>query len=76
MPLIKLNRINKGGEIVINSDHILFIEIECRVTTIHMVQNLLYSVTESVDEILAQIEAGHSQRKLTAEPPPQPAAAP
>jgi uncharacterized protein YlzI (FlbEa/FlbD family) len=54
MALIKLNRINKGGEIVINTDHILFIEIECRTTTIHMVQNLLFSVTETVEEIIRQ----------------------
>jgi len=31
--LIKLSRINKGGEIVVNSDHILFIEIESKATT-------------------------------------------
>jgi hypothetical protein len=60
MPLIKLNRINKGGEIVVNSDHILFIEIESRSTTLHLVQNLLFSVVEPMDEITRQIEAKQS----------------
>ena len=46
MPLIKLNRINKGGEILINSDHVLFIEIESRATTVHMTDRLLFSVEE------------------------------
>ena len=36
MPLIKLSRINKGGEIVINSEQILFVEIESKATTVHM----------------------------------------
>ena len=57
MPLIKLNRINKGGEIVINSDHILFIEIESRATTVHMTGNLLFSVEEPVDSIAIKIES-------------------
>jgi hypothetical protein len=47
MPLIKLNRINKGGEILINSEHLLFVEIESRATTIHMTDRLLFSVEES-----------------------------
>ena len=57
MPLIKLNRINKGGEIVINSDHILFLELESRTTTIHMTNNLLFSVEEPVDAIAIKVEA-------------------
>jgi hypothetical protein len=57
MALTKLNRINKGGEIIINTDHILYIEIESRVTTIHMTNNLLFSVTESPDVILQQAGA-------------------
>jgi hypothetical protein len=56
MPLIKLNRINKGGEIVINSDQILFVEIESKVTTVHMTNNLLFSVEEPLDSIAAKIE--------------------
>ena len=57
MPLIKLNRINKGGEILINSEHLLFIEIESRVTTIHMTDRLLFSVEESLASIAERIEA-------------------
>jgi hypothetical protein len=57
MPLVKLNRINKGGEIVVNSDYILFVEIESRTTTLHMADRLLFSVVEPMDEIIRQIEA-------------------
>jgi hypothetical protein len=57
MPLIKLSRINKGGEIVVNSDHILFIEIESKATTVHMTSNLLFSVEEPLDSIAIKIEA-------------------
>lgn len=57
MALLKLNRINKGGEIVINSDHILFIEVESRTTTIHMTQNLLFSVEESLENIVKHSDA-------------------
>jgi uncharacterized protein YlzI (FlbEa/FlbD family) len=56
MPLIKLNRINKGGEIIINSDHILFVEVDSRTTTIHMTNNLLFAVVEPVDSIASKIE--------------------
>ena len=56
MPMIKLNRINKGGEIVINSDHILFVEVESRVTTVHMTGNLLFSVEDPLDSISIKIE--------------------
>ena len=56
MPMIKLNRINKGGEIVINSDHILFVEIESRATTVHMTGNLLFSVEDPLDSIAIKIE--------------------
>jgi hypothetical protein len=62
MPLIKLSRINKGGEIVINSDHILFIEIESKVTTVHMTGNLLFSVEEPLDSIAITIEAVETAR--------------
>ena len=56
MPLIKLSRINKGGEIVINSDHILFVEVESKATTVHMTDNLLFSVEEPLDSIAIKIE--------------------
>jgi hypothetical protein len=56
MPLIKLNRINKGGEIVVNSDHILFVEVESRATTVHMTGNLLFSVEEPLDSIAVKVE--------------------
>jgi uncharacterized protein YlzI (FlbEa/FlbD family) len=69
MPLIKLNRINKGGEILINSDHIQFIEIESRVTTVHMQGNLLFSVEDPVDAIAIKIEALHTARIKNALPP-------
>jgi hypothetical protein len=57
MPIIKLNRINKGGEIAINSDRILFVEVESRTTTVRMTGNLIFSVEEPVDAVLAKIEA-------------------
>ncbi len=57
MPLIKLHRINKGGEIVVNSDHILFVEIESKVTTVHMLGNLLFSVEEPLESISDSVEA-------------------
>jgi hypothetical protein len=62
MPMIKLNRINKGGEIVINSDHLLYIEVESRATTVHMTGNLLFSVEEPLDAISIKIEALHTAR--------------
>lgn len=68
MPLIKLSRINKGGEIVINSDHIQFIEVESRVTTVHMQGNLLFSVEEPLDSIAIKIEALHTARIKNALP--------
>jgi hypothetical protein len=62
MPLIKLSRINKGGEIVVNSDHILFVEIESKATTVHMTSNLLFSVEEPLDSIAIKIEAIETAR--------------
>src|SRR6266567_3476628 len=46
MPLIKLNRINKGGELIVGSEHIVYIEVESKATTIHMTDGLLFSVEE------------------------------
>ncbi len=63
MALIKLNRINKGGEIIVNSSHILFVEIEAKVTTVHMTHNLLFSVVEQPEYILEQIESSNRDRK-------------
>jgi hypothetical protein len=51
MALIKLNRINKGGEILIETAHIVFIEIESRVTTVHLDGGSLFSVEESLSAI-------------------------
>ncbi len=62
MPLIKLSRINKGGEIVINSDFIHFLEVESKVTTIHMAGNLLFSVEDPLDSIAIRIEALETAR--------------
>ena len=69
MPLIKLNRINKGGEIVVNSDHILFVEIESKATTVHMTGNLLFSVEESPASIAEKIEATYTARIANAVQP-------
>ena len=62
MPLLKLNRINKGGEFLINSEHIMLIEIESRTTTIHMSDRQIYSVEESPAAIAEQLEAAHTAR--------------
>ena len=62
MPFIKLNRINKGGDIVINSEHIMFIEIEGRSTTVHLTQNLLFSVEESPVAVAELVERTESAR--------------
>jgi hypothetical protein len=62
MPLLKLNRINKGGEILLNSDRIMFIEIESKATTVHMSDRQLFSVEDSPDVIAEKIEASHVAR--------------
>ncbi len=62
MPMIKLNRINKGGEIVLNSEHIVFIETESRSTTVHLTHNLLFSVEETPSGIAELIERLESAR--------------
>ena len=62
MPLIKLNRINKGGDIVLNSEHIVFIETEARSTTVHMTDGLLFSVEETPAAIAGAIERLESDR--------------
>lgn len=62
MPLIKLSRINRGGEVWVNSEHILYMETEGRSTTVHMTQNLLYAVEESLAAIGEKIEQMESAR--------------
>ena len=56
MALIKLNRINKGGEIYINSEHIVFVEMEAKSTTIHLTEGLIFSVEESPDVVAVKME--------------------
>jgi hypothetical protein len=62
MPLIKLNRINRGGTIVVNSAQILFVEVEGRSTTVKLPDNLLFSVEESPEAIAALVEKTESAR--------------
>ena len=62
MPLIKLNRINKGGEILLNSEHIAFIEMEYRTTTVHLREGLLFSVEEAAEAIAETIEVIETAR--------------
>jgi hypothetical protein len=56
MSLVKLNRINKGGEILVNSEHIAFIEVESKATTVHLTDGLLFSVEETPAEVARQME--------------------
>lgn len=62
MPLIKLNRINKGGDILLNSEQIVFIETEAKTTTVHMTEGLLFSVEETTAAISERIEQLESAR--------------
>ncbi len=62
MPMIKLSRIAKGGEIVVNSDNILFIEVESKSTTVHMIGNTIFSVEEPLDSIAIKVEAIETAR--------------
>ena len=62
MPLIKLNRINKGGGILLNSEHVVFIETEAKTTTVHLTHNLLFSVEETPEAIAAKIEEIETSR--------------
>ena len=62
MPLLKLNRINKGGEILINSEQIMFIEIESKATTVHMSDRQIFSVEDSPAAIAEGIEMAHTAR--------------
>jgi hypothetical protein len=62
MPLVKLNRINKGGEILLNSEHVVFIETEAKTTTVHLTDRLLFSVEEAPGVIADKIEAIETAR--------------
>jgi hypothetical protein len=62
MPLLKLNRINKGGEILINSEQIMYIEIESKATTVHLSDRQIFSVEDSPAAIAEKIEAAHTAR--------------
>ena len=62
MPLLKLNRINKGGEILINSEQIMYIEIESKVTTVHLSDRQIFSVEDSPEAIAEKIESAHTAR--------------
>ena len=78
MPLIKLNRINKGGEILLNSEHIVFIETESKSTTVHLTDGLLFSVeglpgaiAEKIEELeVARIKNAIMESGLSAKPQP------
>jgi len=56
MPLIKLNRINKGGEIYLNSAQIRFIEIESGSSTVNMGPGNVYAVQETPEAIFNKVE--------------------
>ena len=62
MPIIKLNRINKGGEIYVNSERIRFIEIESGSSTVNMGPGNVYAVQETPQAIAAAVEQIESQR--------------
>jgi hypothetical protein len=62
MPLIKLNRINKGGQIYLNSDLIRFIEIESGSSTVDLGPGNVYAVEESPDVIAGRLEEMASLR--------------
>ena len=62
MPLIKLNRINKGGEIYLNSAQIRFIEIESGSSTVNMGPGNVYAVQETPEAIAATVERLESSR--------------
>ncbi|HMP81297.1 MAG TPA: flagellar FlbD family protein [Verrucomicrobiota bacterium] len=62
MALLKLNRINKGGEILLNDSHIMSIEIETRSTTVRLTDGQIFSVEESPDAIAQMVEHIHSER--------------
>ncbi len=62
MPLLKLTRINKGGEVYVNSEQIRFIEIEGRSSTVNMGPGNVYSVEETPEVISARLEEMETSR--------------
>jgi hypothetical protein len=62
MPLLKLNRINKGGEIYLNSEQIRFIEIESGSSTVNLGPGFVYAVQETPDAISSRLEEMESAR--------------
>jgi len=66
MPLLKLNRINKGGEIHLNSDQIRFIEMESGSSTVNMGPGNVYAVQETPEVISAIVEEMEAARIRTA----------
>ena len=62
MALIKLNRINNGGEILLNCDHILSVEIQTRSTTVRLTNGQLLSVEESLDAIVQLADQVQTER--------------
>jgi hypothetical protein len=62
MPLLKLNRINKGGEVHLNSEQIRFIEIEGRSTTVNLGPGSIYAVEETPEKISALLEEMETAR--------------
>ena len=56
MPFLKLSRINRGGEIFINTDLIRFIEIDTGSTTINMGPGNVYAVMETPAQIARMVE--------------------
>lgn len=62
MPLIKLNRINRGGDILLGSEHILSVEIESKSTTVRLSDGQIFSVEESPEAISQIIEHMEAER--------------
>jgi hypothetical protein len=62
MPLLKLNRINKGGEIYVNSEQIRFIEIESGSSTVNLGPGNIYAVQETPEVISGKLEEMESLR--------------
>jgi len=61
-PLSKLNRINQGGEIRLNGEHIIIIESDARTTTVHMRKGQLFDVEETPAVVADVVERLESAR--------------
>ncbi len=62
MPMIKLNRINKGGAILLNSAYILSVETELKITTVTLSGGQLFSVEETPEIISGLVEQMETDR--------------